>query len=216
MFEDWLKIYKKYSLKLGGKHMFTDNHILKIAADVKAGKKRYQELKDSKKYSTEHLWKVKQELETAFKNDLQNYYDSEAERYQAIREEVKETYEKEKVLTSEGATLELLRRQDIDTKLKLASDDDLKEQVKTFTKTGEGEETSLNMLRLELRKRDLIQEDVLLKAYMDEYNISTPYMKDKRYQEALEKTILINQVRHTGYLHIGEGELKEVIPLKIG
>jgi hypothetical protein len=195
--------------------MFTDDRILKLAADVKEGKAKYQALKDSNKYSVNHLWKVRQELETAFKNDLQNYYDSELEKNRAIQEELKQTYAKKAGPSPEAATLELLRRQNINMKLELSSDEDLKEAVNIFKKTGEGDLTELNMLRLELRKRKLDREEVTVKAYMDEYNISTPYMQDEKYRKAQERIMLIGQARRTGLIHLGKGDSKEVISLKI-
>jgi hypothetical protein len=194
--------------------MFTDDKILKFADEVKRTKKNIAEMRASGKYDKAYLMKRQQELEDAAREELKAYYDDLQAGYEQKMEEVRKAHES-KPRTLDDNIAELLKRQDIELQLKLASNEDLKDQVNQFKDSGAGELSQLNMLRMELKNRNLTTEEITVKAYMDEYQVATPYKRDEKYQAAAEKVNLINAVRNTGHIHVGEGELKEVISLKM-
>jgi hypothetical protein len=192
--------------------MFTDDRYLKLESDVNKFKKTYQDKKASGKYSLEYLIKLENEFNEAIRKDLQSYYDDRVQSLRDEQEKIKSEYAKQ---DSEDPTKELLKRQEWDIELKLSDRNELTDKVNAFIKAGEGDKVYLNMLRLSLRERGLTEEETQLKAYMNAYNLDEPYKNDQQYQNLAMDILGVNQARNSGMLHVGTGENKRVVSLKL-
>jgi hypothetical protein len=192
--------------------MFVDDRYLKLESDVNGFKKSYQDKKASGKYSLEYLIKLENEFNEAIRKDLQSYYDDRVQSLRDEQEKIKSEYAKQ---DSEEPTKELLKRQEWDIELKLSDRNELTDKVNAFIKAGEGDKVYLNMLRLSLKEKGLEQEETQLKAYMNAYNLDEPYKNDQRYQNLAMDILGVNQARNSGMLHVGTGENKRVVSLKL-
>jgi hypothetical protein len=181
--------------------LFKHEQYKRILSSVEDFKKQFDQLKSENKYSHSYLSNLKNEFEQAWKNDLQEFYVARSKEIESNMMEIEAEYKKDPYEDMD-VQKELLKRQDWERKLKISSNDDLKEQVESFKKSGEGEPVQLEMLQIELMNRGLDHEVTHLKAYKDHYDIDRPYVKDERYGPLEEESVLIQQLKNTGLLYV--------------
>jgi hypothetical protein len=184
--------------------LFKHEQYKHILSSIENFRNKFEQMKSTNKYSHSYLNDIKREFEQAWKQDLQNFYAARSKEIEDQLSGIQAEYKKDPYENMD-VQKELLKRQDWERKLKISSNDDLKEQVEAFKKSGEGEPVQLEMLQIELMGRGLDHEVTHLKAYKDHYDIDRPYVKDERYGPLEEESVLIQQLRNTGLLY-GEKE----------
>lgn len=193
-------------------NFFENPQYQKIVEDVMNMEKAIKGLEDSKKYNSDYIRQKENEARTAFTNDYNNFFEGYLQSLQEKMQRIQDKYQTN--YDDIDVQKELLKRMDLERKLKLSSDDDLKKRVKDFQDTGKGEPVELEMLELELKQRGLETERVYLNAYKNEYNVDRPYMNDEEYQELFSESILAKQIQRAKLFYVddGNGEYRPYSP----
>ncbi len=191
--------------------LYSHEFYKKMLEDVKKAKKEYQKLKESGIYSGAHLMENKNKLKSAFRNDLTKFYKFRSEEIEkelkAIEEKYKENYE------NVDPQKELLKRQDWERQYKLAGDDQLRDIVKEFVATGEGEKVQIELLQLELRSRGFEDEGVKVEAYKNHYGINEPHTRDENYADLHGELMLIEQMKNRDFAYEVDGDSRQIFRL---
>lgn len=190
--------------------LFNHPEYKKVVECILDAEKKIKKLKQEKIYDSTYIANLQQQAQQAMKTDLANFYKYRAEEIENKLKEIEESHKKD-YYEEVDVQKELLRRQDITRKLKLSKDEDLKARVEEFKKTGEGDLIGLEMLELELMERGMDHERIHLNAYVDHYDIKTPFRKDEEYQELSSELGLIPVVKNRDWFYVpnedGEAEM---------
>ena len=195
--------------------MFNDKEYLEIETKLNVFTKKYNEQKEKGVYEATYLMKLKKDMEAELKADLQAYYDNQQTNLTEELEKIKEDWVNEQESLKPDASTQLLKRQELQMKMELASEKELKDMLEAYKKTAEGDKVELDFLRVEFRKRDLATEEIHLKAYMSEYNAGEEWRKHPEYLEKDQKLNNIFATRRTNMLHISDGDERRAVQLNV-
>lgn len=195
--------------------MFNDKEILEIEKKVNKFKFEYNEKRESGDYSQTYLSTLKRKMEDELKSDLKKFYDTSQSSIERELEEIKEKYLKEQETLKPDPIHLLLRRQELQMKMELANDKELKDMLSDYKKTAKGDKLELDFLRVEMRKRQMEREEIELKAYMNEYDAGEEWRHLPEYKEKEEKYALISQVKRSDMLFIGNEDKQRTVGLNV-
>ena len=195
--------------------MFNDKEYLAIETKFNKMKTEYVEKMEHGIFDKGYLSTLKTEMENELQSDLQGYYENNQRTLEEEMGKIKADYVKEQEALKPDAPTQLLKRQELQMKMELSSEVELKNMLKSYQATAQGDKLELDHLRVEMRKRGMQEEEIHLKAYMDEYNAGEEWANLPEYQEKQQKWASTQQYRRTGLLHIGEGDDRKVVQLKV-
>lgn len=182
--------------------MFKDEQYQKILDGYLSFKTAYEKKKQEGIYTQAYLSDYAQKFQEAIRNDLKNFYDSKLQAIKDQQAAVKAKY----AVKYDNPQEEILRRQDIERKVKVMSDLDLKDAVTNLRNDTVKDSYYYDMLQIEANNRGMKEEASSVGGYRAGHKVDTPWEADEEYTSTFKEEALVNQVKNSTYMWSGEGE----------